>query len=177
MKYLILMVCIVFAFAGRAEGFSDNQIKELLTFIEQWSGYEYDGQPLPEVVPLKDSWLQIYYYGDYEVAQAEFNGIELPKVNAYYDPADYTVYISDRIALDSEEILPTLVHELVHYMQDINGYTESVGEHLACTESEAYDIQMLWQIENDFRVDQVDQIREQSLIASMKCMGNQFSSR
>lgn len=177
MKFLIGTLIFVFCSGAEAETVSKDKLKEMINFIEEWSGYKYDGQPLPEVVSLKDSWLQIYYYGDYEVAQAEFHGAELPKVNAYYNPADTTIYVSDRIPLDSEEVLPTLVHELVHYMQDINGYTESVGEHLVCTESEAYDIQMLWQIENNFRADQADLIREQSFLASMKCMGNQFTSR
>lgn len=174
MKSLFLLFFMVHCMGAHAKGVTEQTLREMISFIETWSGYSYDGQDLPEVRSLNDQWLQMYYYGDYEYAQAEFHGVELPLVNAYYEPKDQIIYISDRIALDSEEVLPTLVHELVHYMQDINGYTESVGEHLACTESEAYDIQMLWQIENNFRVDQVDAIREQSLFSAMNCMGNQF---
>lgn len=69
-----------------------------------------------------------------------------------------------------------LIHELVHYIQDINGYTESLGEkYLVCTESEAYDIQILWQVINEVELDKIEGYQQDSLFSAMKCMGSPFS--
>jgi hypothetical protein len=61
-------------------------------------------------------------------------------------------------------------------LQDINGYTQSLGEFLICTESEAYDVQMLWQKIKKIDEESIPFVYQQSLLAATRCMGNKYSS-
>lgn len=147
-----------------------------IDFILEWTSYEYNGEPLPKIEITRHELVQIFAHGDFEYAQAEFKGIELPTVNAVYDAKRKTMYISDRLDLSDPLTEVTLVHELVHYLQDINGYTASLDGHLACTESEAYDVQMLWQTFNQVDVENIPFVYQQSLVAAMRCMGSKSSA-
>jgi hypothetical protein len=155
----------------------DKTLIEMIEFIQEWSGYKHAGEPLPKAQFLKHELVQIYAYGEYEYAQAEFNKIQLDEVSAVYDLHSKTIHISENLKEKPSLVKMALVHELVHYMQDINGYTESLGEeHRVCTESEAYDIQILWQVINEVELDRVDDQHQLSLIAAMRCMGSPFAN-
>ena len=108
------------------------------------------------------------------MAQAEQNKKKLSKVLAIYDRRNKTIYVSDDVNANDPTLEITLVHETVHYLQDINGYTESLGEYIVCTESEAYDIQVLWQIEFNVDKKSVPFAQERSLLSAMRCMGSKF---
>jgi hypothetical protein len=43
--------------------------------------------------------------------------------------------------------VPSLLHELVHFLQNINGRNETFADHPVCLEAEAYDLQEAWQTE------------------------------
>jgi hypothetical protein len=154
--------------------FTDVDFKKYIDFAVAWSNYSYAGQPLPTIKFEKASMVEIYAYGEHTVAQAEHNHKKLPKVLAIYDRNKKTIYISNEVKINDPVLEITLVHETVHYLQDINGYTESLGEHLICTESEAYDIQLLWQLEYNVDEKSIPFVQERSLYSAMKCMGNQF---
>jgi len=99
----------------------------------------------------------------------------LKTVNAIYVPEDKTLYISDQLDINDPKNDVTFVHEMVHYVQDISGYTRSLNGHLACTESEAYDVQILWdKIHNGADADPY--AYQQSLIAATRCMGSKTSA-
>ena len=149
------------------------QLERYLDFIGEWTEYEYQGQALPEVHSVDHKYLQIEFHGAFEVAQAELKDSEIPQVLAIYDYNENTIRVSHKIDPWGHENSPTLVHELVHYMQNISGLTDSVRPHLICTESEAYDVQMLWQKLNNIRVDEIPRIYQESLLAATKCMGGQ----
>lgn len=177
MKTFFALLIGLSALTAHADNNFDNKLKELISFVESWTSYSYNNEVLPEVVKLNHDWLQIYYYGDYKVAQAEYMGTELPAVNAYYSRDENKIYISDHIPMNSRQMDSTLVHELVHYLQEVSGYTESIEGRLVCTESEAYDVQMLWQLENDFQTENLDLLKERALMSATMCMGSQFPSR
>ncbi len=154
----------------------ETNLLTYVNFATKWTSYLYLSEPLPKIKIERDGLVQIYAYGDYVVAQAERNQKSLPAVNAIYDRYNKTIYISDKVDLKNKSLEVTLVHEIVHYLQDINGYTDSLGDqNIACTESEAYDVQQLWQIEFNIDIELLPFVREQSLFSSMKCMGNQFN--
>jgi hypothetical protein len=155
----------------------DSKTTEMIAFIEEWSTYVYTGEPLPEVEYASPALVQIYAYGDFVYAQAEHRGESLPLVNAVYDRPNKKILISESLKDYSDKVNVSLIHELVHYMQDINGYTDSLGEeHLVCSESEAYDIQILWQIINEVELDLIDSYLQDSLVSAMRCMGSPFAN-
>ena len=155
----------------------DLEIEEMIEFIEEWSSYIYNDEELPEVEFASSETVKIYSYGDYAYAQAEHNGQSLPEINAVYDRHNNKIFISESIKKDLNKVNVALIHELVHYMQDIDGYTDSLGEkYLICSESEAFDIQILWQIINEVELDHIDSYRQDSLISAMKCKGSPFAN-
>lgn len=186
---ILIIFCFIFKYASAETIFlspikpkpnklpilNPNEFSKYIDFVLKWSSYTYAGEPLPEVQFEKPGLVQVYAYGEYAVAQAEFNQVELPKIIGIYDRYSKKILISDDVDINDRKLEVTLIHEFVHYLQDINGYTESLGEHVICTESEAYDIQMLWQIENDIDTKSIPFVQERSLFSAMKCMGNQFN--
>jgi len=154
-------------------------VLDLMPYVDfalEWTSYSHSGEPLPKVKIEKHAFVQIYAYGDFVYAQAEFNNIKLPTVNAVYVVDSKTIYISDQINLNDAVTSATIVHEVVHYLQDINGYTESLGEYLVCTESEAYDVQMLWQKLKKVDEQSIPFVYQQSLLAATRCMGNKYNA-
>jgi len=154
-----------------------DTIMTMIEFIVEWSSYEYNQEPLPKIEYMAKDLVQIYAYGDYVYAQAEFNNTKLLEVTAVYDHKTDSIYVSESIKNENSQVKVALIHELVHYLQDINGYTESLGEeHMVCSESEAYDIQILWQIINEVELGQIESFRQHSLISAMRCMGSPFAN-
>lgn len=146
-----------------------------LEFAQEWTSHKYNGEKLPKIKIEKHDLVQVFAYGDLEYAQAESKGIALPVVNAIYLVDNKTIYISDSIDLKDPKLEITLVHEIVHYLQDISGYTKSLDGHLACTESEAYDVQVLWQTIRKVDTESIPYAYQHSLVAAMRCMGSNKS--
>ncbi len=146
--------------------------KKYVEFAVKWTLYKYNGEPLPKIKIVKQDLLQVVAYGEIEYSQAEAKGLKLSTVNAIYIVDNKTMYISDQVDVNDPAFEVTLVHEIVHYLQDINGFTKSLGVYLVCTESEAYDVQMLWQTFNKVDMENIQFAYEQSLVAAMKCLGN-----
>lgn len=171
--------CFVAAALAAPSSFAQTTPKDLKRYIDfavEWTPYSYHDEALPKIQVEKHAIVQILAHGDLETAQAEAKGETLPSVNAIYVPEDKKIYVSDHVSLANPKIEVTLVHEIVHYLQDITGYTRSLNGHIACTESEAYDVQMLWQKINNVDVDDIPFVYQQALIASTKCMGNKASA-
>ncbi len=151
------------------------QLKPYIDFIVEWTSHKYQGEELPQIQFEDHGLVQVFAYGDLEYAQAEAQGKKLNTVSAVYDASRKTIYVSNTIKDNQQELELALVHELVHYLQEINGYTASLNGHLECTESDAYDIQMLWQIlihKVDVKSNEVRLTHERSLLAAMECMGD-----
>lgn len=118
--------------------------EEYIGWIVANSDFEYNGEPLPRVERTSKEMLLIMLYGDTAVAQAEFNGTYLPPVEAIYDNETDTIFLPYETDLDDFANHHIIVHELVHYLQDINGITdECVGR----LETPAYKLHEKWQDE------------------------------
>lgn len=164
---LIALLAPQFAFAA-----PKIDLNKYIAFAVQWTLYKYNGEPLPKIRFFKQDLVQVIAYGEIEYSKAEAKGTKLPTINAIYSADSKTMYISDQIDVNDPVFEVTLVHEIVHYLQDINGFTKSLGPYVVCTESEAYDVQMLWQIFNKVDTENIPYTYEQSLLAAMRCMGN-----
>lgn len=169
-RALILGV-IILSTSSLSFAVEDQRILGYIQFITEWSSYKYNNEPLPKIRTASPGMLQVYKYGDYAVAQAEYKGETLRSVMAVYDPTKNELLVSKNIDLvDEASSGPTLVHELVHYLQDINGKTALYGDDkLVCLEGEAYDIQALWQVVNKVRPEEYSAIQHDILLSFMKC--------
>ena len=66
-----------------------------------------------------------------------------PLVSAFYDRPANKIFLADVNAIAG----PALFHEMVHFLQDINGKDDMFISHRVCLEAEAYELQAIWQTE------------------------------
>ncbi len=125
----------------------DSNTLQLIKYIEDVSTLKYKGEELPEIRSVSPGMIMIYHYGEARVAKADYNGERLMPITGAYDHERNIIYISNQYDLNSESSLPTKIHELVHFMQNINGITKQFNSYKDCLEGEAYDIQYTWQHE------------------------------
>lgn len=123
-------------------------LRDAVTFIEENSNYVYNDEPLPELIlDTNQSFLQVLTYGPEAVAQAEMEGVDLlglGEIVGVFDHEYNRIYIWDDIELSKFSLNSVLVHEMVHYMQWINGEYDEHGECLYALEPDAYKLQNLW---------------------------------
>jgi hypothetical protein len=173
MRITSLLIFSLILFSNSKTYAQETDLMKYIDFVQEWTLYKYNGEALPKIEVTPHNLVQIFAYGDYVYAQAEYKKQKLAKILSVYDKKRRTIYISDEISLDDPMRDVTLVHEFVHYMQDINGYTDSLNGHIECTESEAYDVQILWQVIYKIDEKSVPLANQLSLISAMKCMGTQ----
>jgi len=93
-------------------------MKEILTALMIWLGANtqfntnYD---IPRVIFLPQQQLEDMFYGDAEHLPDSLHGL--------YDRDVDTIYLSDDWDRRSAWDMGVLVHEMVHYLQDMNGIT------------------------------------------------------
>lgn len=114
-----------------------------IEFITQNSSLGYAGEDLPEVTVVSDAELQrLFRSSETHVSAKKADG-SLALVSALYDRSENRIFLTDMNAIAG----PGLFHELVHYLQDINGKEDMFAAHGMCLEAEAYDLQAIWQTE------------------------------
>lgn len=147
-----------------------KQMLGYIDYIVGVSSLKYNGEKLPKIKVMSANRLKGYVYTTEALLEEERTGEALSGVNAAYYYERDEMLINEDLDLEKEtEFGPTLVHELVHYLQDINGITEKFGDKTICLEGEAYDIQALWQIENNVRPEEYAAINQQILVSFMQC--------
>ena len=118
-----------------------------IEWIEENSTLSYDNQPLPEVVQWDVDRLHVWMYGQDVVDEVEANGaMQFPQIMGVYDPDTRQIIVPERFDPWSFDYAPTMVHELVHYLQDING---TLAECAGMSEREAYELSNQWIVENN----------------------------
>lgn len=120
--------------------------EEYIDWIVANSDFEYNGESLPTVERASREMLMIMLYGEEVVAQAEKNNNHLPEAEAIYDDETDTIFLPHETDLEDFANHYIIVHELVHYLQDINGITD---ECLGRLEIPAYKLHAKWQDEVD----------------------------
>jgi hypothetical protein len=114
-----------------------------IEFITQNSSFEYAGEDLPEVAIVSEEELQRLFRSSETHVSAKRDDMSVDLVSALYDRFENRIFLSDVKAIAG----PGLFHELVHYLQDINGKEDMFTGHSVCLEAEAYDLQAFWQTE------------------------------
>lgn len=128
-----------------ASSMADERLIPLLDWIVERTDYTY-GDTLPTVRQEPYAYVEVNVYGPEVVAQAEHNGRELNEIHAYYNHDEDTIVFPDHVDPWSFEQRHTMVHELVHWLQDINGnLADCAGEN----EMEAYKLHWAWAQEHD----------------------------
>lgn len=132
-------------YSSSTEYFENNElIKEYLNWILENSEFEYNDEKLPIIKFLDSELLKIYAYGGEVVARSERGeNFELQNILALYLYEKDTIFVSSDIDLTDFRNHHIIIHELVHYLQDINGYYETVNCQ-KLLEKDAYHIQEKW---------------------------------
>ena len=138
MKRILLALSLALLPSG---ALANDTWLEYIDWIVANTDYEYNGEPLPTVEERSQAELKIMAYGAEVVARAEFDGQELPDVLAAYD--DFVMYVP----VDTEVQPWVIVHELVHYLQEVNG---ALDECVGANEPEAYLLHDQWQEEHGY---------------------------
>ena len=133
-----LIACLVGLSAHADERFLPH-----IKWITENSDLEYNGEPLPTIEYVSAGELLILAHGPEAVAKAEYEGREMVAVLASYH--DYVVYLQSEEVFEQEPWI--VVHELVHYLQDVNGTTK---ECIPANEPEAYRLHDKWQEQHGY---------------------------
>jgi hypothetical protein len=116
-----------------------------IEFITQNSTLEYAGEALPDITVVTESELQLRVRSPEALLAATEEDRPLAGVSAFYDQEANQIFLADPDSIDG----PSLLHELVHFLQKINSKNHTFADHRICLEAEAYDLQAAWQTEQE----------------------------
>lgn len=132
------LTALAILLASQASSSSNDIMLDMIEFITSNSKYEYNNEPLP-YIQVKSA---------QELCEAVYSPESLAKLSectvaGYYDPTLRTIFVADKPNkyMAEEKFFETVIfHELVHYLQYLNKYDESV-ECQAGLERDAYLLQ------------------------------------
>ncbi len=116
-------------------------MKTLIAFIMLWIGSETDYNtniPHPKVLMVSESTLTKMYYGNKEVQD---------EIHALYNTESNTIYIKDTFNLYNVFDKGVLMHEIMHYVHDMNGAVGTKFDCMAQSEAEIYPLQKKYLLE------------------------------
>ena len=132
-------------------------LRELLIVAAFLGGYEAPTGGLPEVNFVTKSQLQTMYECNHSLQQSSHEALGL------YDRSSKVIYLSHEFDSQSTAERAMLLHEIVHYLQDLNGAYETKWKH-ACgqpDEAEAYKIEAMYLEKKGASRDTVESVRMQ----------------
>ncbi|MBI2993210.1 MAG: hypothetical protein HYY48_03425 [Gammaproteobacteria bacterium] len=112
------------------------ETSQLIAVLLSWAAH-LSGYPYPDTVP------ELNRVGHKFLVEHACTGEPRNcRAVAWYDDRD-TIYLDDRVEdLEDPVVRSVIVHELVHYLQDLSGkYDPQVCDHQLAREREAYSIQ------------------------------------
>ena len=125
MTKIITLIAALFFFITPVYATTDDVMLDMIEFIEKNSKYEYNNEKLPYVqIRTIDELCQAVYPPDvYESIKDDC------AIAGYYDHNLNAIFIADESGpymVDEGFIETVLLHELVHYLQYLNGEDEKV---------------------------------------------------
>lgn len=153
MKTLKLVIALVAALCCHPAS-ADERFLPYIDWIVANSDYQYNGEPLPEVQYHSPAMLLVLGYGEETVAQAEYRNSYLPPILGLYNHDDNVMMLPKGNEVGDFEIAHIVVHELVHYLQDINDFDDKGC--IQNREPEAYRLHEQWMDEHDHPADRPD---------------------
>ena len=116
-------------------------MKTLIAFLLLWIGSETNYNvniPHPTVKMVSETTLEQMYYGDAKVED---------HVHALYDRSTDTIYLKDTFNHYNVFDKGVLLHELLHYVHDMNDVVGNKFRCLAESETEIYPLQQKYLLE------------------------------
>lgn len=153
MKFLVMMLFL----GACSQGY---QLEEKIQWITDNSDLSYQGEELPAVELTTQEDLQKIVYGNESTQNV---------VEAVYDPYTTSILLSKRLLREEppEYVHAVIVHELVHFLQDMeNSFLVSAN---CMAEPEAYRLHEKYMIEFDVPGPLPD--RMYALALAMECSG------
>lgn len=98
---------------------ADERFLPLIDWLTANSEFEYNGEPLPTIKYLPYAYLEVEVYGAETVARAEHQGMQLSPIKGAYLHLTNTMLFPDDF--DWETGTDVVVHELVHFLQNVAG--------------------------------------------------------
>ena len=140
----LFIISFVFAKPAYAESIEEAKMLELINWIVEESAiYEYDDEPLPKIVYATQEQLGAYFYGLDTYLE---NEDRLFPIEGIFRSADEgTMFLLEDFDWENGSTMDIVVHELVHYLQYINGRTFSCS---VAGEIDAYKFQSIWLMDN-----------------------------
>lgn len=147
MKIFLIAFLIMFASPLYANPVFEKYINWLVTN----SDFEYNGEELPTLKKIPKDWMEVYAYGSDAVAESDQNGTSLPSVIAVYNHKTNEIVVDKKFQIEDFTKHHIIVHELVHYLQWINGNydTEEAQDCATSLEPIAYELHVKWMDEVD----------------------------
>lgn len=141
---IAFILLLVFAKPAYTETIEEAKMLELINWIIDESAiYEYNDEPLPKIVYATQEQLGAYFYGLDNYLE---NEDKLISIEGIFRSADEgTIFLLDDFDWESGSTMDVVVHELVHYLQYINGMTFSCS---VAGELDAYKFQTIWLMDN-----------------------------
>jgi len=145
LTFFLVVFCIglygAVAYINKPHPF-DKHIKWLVENSE----FEYNGETYPSIDYYESEELQTIAYGKEKIENTDSGS--LPKIKALYDHRDNTLMFTKGMDITEYKTAYIVVHELVHFLQNINGITENT-ECIQSLEEPAYKLQAEWQRQHD----------------------------
>jgi hypothetical protein len=137
---------IIFALWATASYANDEILLGYIDWIVTNSDLEYNGEELPLIAQVPSEEIQILVYGEDTIRRAENGEFALDIIIAFYNHHIDTIIVNEEFDIEKFEYHHILVHELVHYLQDINDIIDDCVQNM---EPLAYELQDKWQKEVD----------------------------
>ena len=147
MKHFLAIILLIFA----TPLYANPVFEKYINWITENSDFKYNGEALPTLKKIPEDQLVVYAYGPDAVLQAEQNETTLPEIIALYDHEKNQIIVNKNFELEDFTKHHIIVHELVHFLQMINGHY-STPEAIKCQtslEPIAYKLHMKWMDEVD----------------------------
>jgi len=134
-------VCLVIIFTSSEK---PHPFDAHIAWLVANSEFEYNGETYPSVSYHSTEDLQIIAYGSDRIAEAESIGRSIPEIKALYNHETNSLLFLEGMDITADKTAYIVVHELVHFLQNINGVTAQT-ECITRLEKRAYDLQAEWQ--------------------------------
>ena len=117
-------------------------MKTLIAFLLLWIGAETDynvNVPHPNIIQMNQVEMDAMFYGKENRSAG--------KLHAFYDPRENTIYLNEDFDIHNAFDKGVLLHELLHYVQDMNNVVGDKFESWRQTELEVYKLQEKYLLE------------------------------
>ena len=141
---IAIMSLLVASVAGAVDRETEEKIMlEHIEWLVENGGFEYNNEPLPKVVYATEEQLTAYFYGLDTYLE---EGDDLMVVEGIFQSGgEGTIFLLNTFDWNNIADLNVVIHELVHYLQYINGISYDCS---VAAELDAYRYQTEWMMEN-----------------------------